>query len=771
MKNKVYVAMLIMLLLAKVFGKNDNFNYSLITSIFFYGLMLSIVLKSRSCCIKDKAVKNLLRVAVGLELLIYLAWLVIHNWWLPLIQADWFFVSFMSVDLVMMLMQIRYFKEYQTETDKSLADYNRVKAIAVIVFIVIGVLFSKGEVTAQIWQNSWGNQISFFVYLVILCISLYYLLLIGLSCNVCGNFGMQVLVTVFCYTYFASRMLELTDGLSRRQVHLSLGYQSLIMAGFVCLAGYFLFARDEENKQPAEKKERIKQIKQNSIRYNSLFWVLLLVLGLGWKQVINFGFIIIAVEMLLLLRALDYFTLKNYYYEIQLKSEADIASNLGNEVVNRTMRLKALNDDLYAKSVTDALTGLKNRKYMSDQIDRLIEKSEAGFNLFIIDINRFKIINDIFGYSTGDQVLEIVGARLKALNHGDLCFIRLGGDEFAGIYQTNDLREIRKVGLQIVNAVRTEIIVNQAKFVLDVSVGSARYPHDAYDHKQLMTNATIAMEHAKKSDLFDYAMHSSIFSKSVTRMHELERMIQGIQFDEELEILFQPQVDIMHDKIVGAEVFVRWHYIDGDIIHPSEFIPIAEKNGMIEPITFWIIEKAFSIGKQWQERYDPNFMLSINLSPNNFSSATFIDKLVRIIQDTGITPSNITMEISETGIMTSSVDVERFLKQLAELKVRVSIDHFGIGFSSLSSLKRFSISEVKIAKALIDNIAKNKDDALITRAIIDMTEAMELAVVAEGVESIQQVNILREKGCNVFQGYYFGYELRAEHFEKEYLNR
>ncbi len=454
-----------------------------------------------------------------------------------------------------------------------------------------------------------------------------------------------------------------------------------------------------------------------------------------------------------------------------LKQETKMTKELESIVEERTSELLRTNELLALETDTDSLTGLYNRKYFFHELEKEIKSTHKPFSVFFVDLDRFKVINDIHGHIMGDRVLIEIAKRFKE-RHCDKCkFARFGGDEFAIIYDSVDLAELEDVGNRIHELIKDKIKIEDFEFSLESSIGLARYPEDAKSANELLKFADIAMYHAKKhEEIGKYVIYSDQFAEKVGRRNYVELLLKDAQFSD-FELYYQPQFETGSKKLIGMEALVRWKHSEEGFISPVEFIPIAEEIGIIKSLSDWVFETGIKQIKVWNEKYKTDLVMSLNVSPVSLDSAVFLPNLIEMLEEINVKPEWVGFEITEHSAMATATQMEEFLTALSGIGVQISIDDFGTGYSSLSYLKRFDVDVIKIAKELIDNIEFDHNDLIIVKAIIMMTEGMGLQTLAEGVETQEQLNLLKEINCNKIQGYIFGRPEPSDVFEAQFLNK
>ncbi len=480
-------------------------------------------------------------------------------------------------------------------------------------------------------------------------------------------------------------------------------------------------------------------------------------------------------QMVIFLLGITVYQFASYYLqsgvkvEILLAKEIDMKRELERKVENRTEELRKVNNELKLLTKYDALTGLYNRSYLFKVIEAKILQGQP-FSLLYIDLDHFKVINDIHGHGIGDEVLKTMANRFKGLRADGIFISRIGGDEFAILTTHVDHHSLQQLSEALIGIVRRPISVDLLNLMVGVSIGIALFPNDAQDAQELMKYADIAMYQAKAGAQKEkYVYYSEKLISHIERRNRIEDLLKDINMDYAFEMYYQPVVNLETRQIIGVEAFIRWKHAAMGFISPSEFIPIAENSGYIYDISNWIFIQAMTQIKVWNEIYDRRLKVSINLSPTIMNRVQFISAFESIFEQIDLEPELVELEITENPTMFTSDYLVDIFKSLRKIGVSLAIDDFGTGYSSLSNLKKYDVNCLKIAKVIIDNIEHNNDDLLIVKAIIMMAEGLGLDVVAEGVETEGQLEILKELKCLNFQGFVYDKALPAEKLEENYL--
>jgi diguanylate cyclase (GGDEF)-like protein len=423
----------------------------------------------------------------------------------------------------------------------------------------------------------------------------------------------------------------------------------------------------------------------------------------------------------------------------------------------------------------DALTNLYNRREFSDMLAISLANSErnnTSFALFVLDIDNFKTINDTQGHIDGDIFLKEFSGRLNDLiRKGDI-LSRIGGDEFTIISsRLKTLSSARKLAERLVKGLNIAYQIQEKITTITVSIGIAVYPQDGKTSEELLKNADIAMYSSKKSGKNTYRFYTANLSYNQHRETEIEYQLREAINNNELSLYFQPQYNLITQEIIGAEILLRWYNKSLGNILPSEFIPIAENTGQISALGNWVLQRTCEQGRIWLERYKKNLTFAINISQVQFENIDFIENIKHIFAATTFPVSSIYMEIPENTLVQNEMKMLTGLKDLDRLKINVAIDDFGIGYTSLNRLKSLSIKMLKIDKSFVAEIQKSKDKVVVIDTIIRVGNELNMKVMAEGIETPEQLQYLISRECTMGQGFYLSKPLNKEDFEMlAYIN-
>ena len=422
---------------------------------------------------------------------------------------------------------------------------------------------------------------------------------------------------------------------------------------------------------------------------------------------------------------------------------------------------------------TDALTGLPNRTTLSTHLEGLLSRKrddDEMLAMLFLDLDRFKLVNDTLGHSVGDLLLKAVADRLQRCIRGGDMVARLGGDEFTVIIDRAKTKEsVARIAQTICDSLNQPFSFSGQEIFVSTSIGISLYPHDGEDIGELMKHADTAMFRAKETGV-NYFFYESNMEAEVLRKVEIEADLRRIVTRDEIDVYYQPKADVKSRSIVGMEALVRWNHPEKGLITPAEFVPLAEETGIINEIGLWVMISACLQAQTWLAEGYKRLTVAVNLSGIQLQRGNVIRQVEQVLEETQIDPAMLELEITESTIMSNPERVIDILKKLKDIGVQLAVDDFGTGYSSLNYLKKFPIDELKIDAAFVRDVETNSDDRAIIKSIIALAKTMKLKVVAEGVETRKQEEILKDFGCDYIQGYYIGRPLCGEEFERQILN-
>lgn len=464
---------------------------------------------------------------------------------------------------------------------------------------------------------------------------------------------------------------------------------------------------------------------------------------------------------------------REFPIELELTAGGDGAERFVLATLRDITRQREVEREIRQLSWFDSLTGLPNRSLFEERFRRVLSNSERSGSmagLLMLGVDNLKVINDTRGHSCGDQLLKLIAQKLSKSVRAEATVVRWEGDKFAillpGLQEVAQVDDLAQKILQLFTE-PFELEGNQ--HFSTASIGVALFPKDGTDGERLLKNADMAMYAAKEQGRHTYRYFNEDMNRRVIERSELETSLRQALAREEFYLAFQPQIDHRSGAMVGVEALLRWCNRDRGLVSPGVFIPLAEETGLILPIGNWVLRTACIQNRAWQEAGFPPFRVAVNLSARQFQQPDFYDQVARIIEETGLDPNYLELELTESVLMTDAAGAAVVLHRLRQLGVHITIDDFGTGYSSLAYLKTFPLDRIKIAQEFVLDIARDSGDAAIVETVIAMAHGLDLMVVAEGVETAEQLDFLRVRDCHIMQGYYFARPMPAEEFI-EYLS-
>jgi PAS domain S-box-containing protein len=454
---------------------------------------------------------------------------------------------------------------------------------------------------------------------------------------------------------------------------------------------------------------------------------------------------------------------------------------------------KSMEDQIRHLAYFDQLTELPNRSFLTEHLTYVLSQAkrhERTVALLYLDLDNFKRINDTFGHSGGDDLLQEVSLRLKTcVRESDLVshasraqraaptseagadtIVRFGGDEFIILLsEVAHVQDAARVARRIIRAMEVPVRFGETDVVVGVSIGIALYPNDGDTEEILLKNADAAMYHAKGSGRNNFQFYKETLNATALERLSLEANLRHAIETDEIVLHYQPKISVSDGTVVGAEALARWQHPELGTVSPGEFIPIAEETGLIVPLGEMVLRSACNQIKQWEDAGFP-MAVSVNMSFRQFRDQSLISRVRQVLAATGISAHLLEIEFTESVLMDDTGASDRLLAELKGLGLSISMDDFGTGYSSLSHLKRLPIDILKIDRSFVSDLLASEDDQAIVTAIIAMAHRMKLSVVAEGVETQEQLDILGHHGCDVIQGFLLSPAVPAGEFESRFLN-
>jgi diguanylate cyclase (GGDEF)-like protein len=437
-------------------------------------------------------------------------------------------------------------------------------------------------------------------------------------------------------------------------------------------------------------------------------------------------------------------------------------------VTDRTEGLEAANAQLRYLATHDALTGLPNRALLEDRIGQAIAlggRSGQSFAVMVLDLDRFKSVNDSMGHRAGDELLKEVALRLRGVVRGPDTVARIGGDEFVLILQSVTGREeCLRVAERALAALALPIHIQGVELRATCSIGIAFHPDDGDSGASLLNHADVAMYGAKQRGRNNIQCFTPGMGAATQDRVRVERELEKALQLGQLELHYQPKVDTVTGQVGSAEALVRWRHPERGLLPPADFIPIAEDCGLMGALGNWVVREACRQGRAWQDAGLPFVRIAVNLSPTQFRHGDLLATIRRALDDARLEARFLELELTESAVMTDPEASVTILEQLSQMGVVVSVDDFGSGYSSMSYLRRLPLDTLKIDREIIREVMSCPDDASIVRAIVSLAHSLRLKVVAEGVEAVEQLEFLKTLGCDEYQGYYFSPAVPADDF-------
>lgn len=448
-------------------------------------------------------------------------------------------------------------------------------------------------------------------------------------------------------------------------------------------------------------------------------------------------------------------------------------SSIIRDITERKHAEEKINQMVYL----DPLTGLPNRHLLNDRLTQALDQANENkqiIGIMFIDLDRFKYINDTLGHATGDHLLIEVAKRIHSCLGKTDTVCRQGGDEFIVLLPNTTSDGITKKAQKIVDLFSQSFVLNGHEMFVTPSIGITLYPSDGRDIETLIKNADTAMYRVKEQGKNNFQFYTPDMNEIVSKKMNLEIGLRKALERREFKVYYQPQIDVLSGKLIGVEALIRWQHPVLGNIPPADFIPLAEETGLIIPIGKWVLHEACLQNKTWQNNGYPTIRMAVNISSRQFQQSNLVEMVKKTLKETGLDPHLLELELTESIIQDSKYAIST-MENLKEMGIHLSIDDFGTGYSSLSYLKTFPIDTLKIDQAFTRNIFTDSKDASLVDTIINMAHNLDLKVIAEGVETIEQLHFLQQRQCNEAQGYFFSRPISAEEmstvFKEQFLSK
>ncbi|CAI8733344.1 diguanylate cyclase [Pseudomonas chlororaphis] len=417
----------------------------------------------------------------------------------------------------------------------------------------------------------------------------------------------------------------------------------------------------------------------------------------------------------------------------------------------------------------DPLTDLPNRLLFTDRAEQALASAQIhkrGCALLMVDLDHFKMINDSLGHNVGDRLLKAVAQRLQGMFGPGITLARLGGDEFAVLVEScAQPGQAAVLAQRIIDGVKQPFLMDENQLFINASIGISLFPSDALSAEQLLRNADTALFKAKSAGRDSYALYTEELTAHAQQRVEIAFELRRALEQQELRVFYQPVHDLASSRLVGVEALVRWEHPQRGLVPPGEFIPIAERTGLIAEIDAWVMQQACRQMCQWQAAGMALSFVAVNVSSRLFARRELYQQVAQVLHDTGLDPAYLELEVTESAVMEDPEVALEQMHRLRELGLRLAIDDFGTGYSSLLRLKRLPVQKLKIDQGFVAGLPWDEDDAAISRVIIALAQSMGMQVHAEGIEQAEQARFLLDQGCDLGQGYWFGRPVPAAQLE------
>ena len=503
----------------------------------------------------------------------------------------------------------------------------------------------------------------------------------------------------------------------------------------------------------------LKDIKDNNMSYFVLFHDL---------KHVNISEILQTKERLFLFTLTVFFFMLLVYYYLYAKKYKSFIQNMNTKLESE---VSEKTKELHHIANHDSLTGLPNRLLFLDRLEQSIKHAKRNnkkISVLFLDLDRFKEVNDTYGHEFGDKLLKVVSKKIISSIREEDTISRLGGDEFTIIL--NDLKEedIISTTQKIINLMQEKIYINDTEIFTTFSIGISNFPQDGMTSEILIRNADTAMYKAKELGKNQYQFYNQEMTELAIQRANIEHDLRLAIENNEFIPFFQPKIDASNNKVIGMEALMRWNHPSLGLLTPDKFLSVAEDTGLIVPMDRLLMKTSLEIIKSWENEGLDVGVLSLNLSMKQLEDKQCLDHLKDILSSLEIKPQILELEVTESQIMQNPESAIAILKHIRELGLSISVDDFGTGYSSLSYLKRLPINILKIDRTFVSDLPQDKDDAAIVQAIIALANSLHLDVIAEGVETEEQLEFLTANKCFKIQGYYYSKPLPAQEY-KDFL--
>jgi len=435
------------------------------------------------------------------------------------------------------------------------------------------------------------------------------------------------------------------------------------------------------------------------------------------------------------------------------------------DITNRTI----LEDKIQFQATHDSLTKLPNRAFLTDFIRNEIARSSRAmlkFAVIFFDLDRFKLINDSFSHSVGDELLISIANRIKENVRENDLLARLAGDEFIFVVTNiKSTESLKKITNKLLMTFKQPFNIGNHDIIISPSIGISIFPENGKTVDELIRNADMAMYHAKELGGGQFQFYTKELNQESLKRLNMETDLHHAIDNGEFFLCFQPQYDLAENKLISVEALIRWDHPKKGLILPIDFIPLAEETGIMSTLSEWAIRSACKQNKKWQDAGLPPIRIAVNITTQGFKQQNFVSLIKSVLDETQLKPEYLELELTE-NIIINNIDATNKIKKLREIGVSIAVDDFGTGYSSLNYLRKIPLDRLKIDQSFIQNIDINSGDEAIIQAIITMAKNLNLEILAEGVENQKQLNFLKSKKCGEIQGFYFSKPLQVEELEE-----
>jgi diguanylate cyclase (GGDEF)-like protein/PAS domain S-box-containing protein len=413
----------------------------------------------------------------------------------------------------------------------------------------------------------------------------------------------------------------------------------------------------------------------------------------------------------------------------------------------------------------DALTNLPNRVLFQDRLEQAIaqaKRHDRKIAVLFFDLDNFKLINDTMGHTVGDILLQMIAGNLKTCVREEDTVARLGGDEFVVILsEVNSAQDVLRISEKILSVMREPLLLESREVNITFSIGASLYPDDGSDGETLLKHADIALYRAKQAGKNRQEFFTQEMMLALQHRQHMEKDLKTALEQKQFILYYQPQIELDNGRVIGVEALIRWQHPEHGLVPPFKFIPVAEETGLIVPIGRWVLEEACRQQYAWQQA-GMKVRMAVNLSARQLQDEDLLNTLAVVLEAFAIEPGMLELELTESCLMDDPNAAIELMQEIKGLGLRLAMDDFGTGYSSLNYLKRFAMDTLKIDQSFVRDLPDDEQDAAITTTIIAMAKNLDLKVLAEGVETKEQLQFLKEQGCDEVQGYYFSKPLSAE---------